>query len=250
MPSTGKVKNNKRKAKSRRKIVRNFYHFSLDLIFPKTCIGCGRAGKTLCADCKNQIKMVKTFCCPRCGRINRNGGYCPNCENQKKNFLTGVLVAADYERGPTKELIHHLKYAGIIEVAPILAGMLISRLAKSKLRGKKVLVPVPLHWFKKRSRGFNQAEILAKIVSYKAEIPLALALKRKKNTKSQVELTGRERRENLVGAFVCVDAAAVKDKTVILVDDVATTGTTLNECARVLRTAGARQVWGLVVARG
>lgn len=229
---------------------KKIYRFFLDLLFPKTCIGCGRAGRVLCANCRSQIKMIKTFCCPRCGRINRNGGYCPNCKNRKKIFLTGILVAADYEKGPTKELIHQLKYTEIIEIAPILGGMLISRLKRSKLSGKKVLVPVPLHWFKERSRGFNQAEILARYVSQRLNIPGGLALKRKINTKSQVGLSAKERQKNLIDAFVCEDRELIAKKTVILVDDVSTTGTTLEECAKVLRAAGARQVWGLVVARG
>ena len=192
--------------------------------------------------------MIKTFTCPHCGRITKSGQVCRGCKH--KSRLTGLLVAAEYGKGPTKELIHHLKYNGIIEIAPILGGMLVSRLQKSKLRGQKVLVPVPLHWFKKRSRGFNQAEILAKLVGKKLKIPVVSTLKRIKNTKSQVELSGKLRRKNLEGAFVCANNGAVKDKTVILVDDVSTTGTTLEECAKVLRAAGARQVWGLVVARG
>ena len=231
-----------------KKSARRISNFFLELIFPKNCIGCGKAGSVLCADCRHQIKMIKTFTCPKCGRINRNGGYCPGCKN--KSYLSGILVAADYRTGPTKELIHHLKYNGIIEIAPILGGILISRMQKSKFRGQKILVPVPLHWFKKRSRGFNQAEVLAKIIGYKLKVPVALVLKRKKNTKSQVELSGKLRRENLRGVFECLDPAAVKKRTIILLDDVCTTGTTLEECAKVLRAAGARQVWGLVVARG
>jgi len=161
-----------------------------------------------------------------------------------------MLIAADYRTGPTKELIHNFKYSGIREVGPVLAGVLIQRLQAGKIRGEKVLVPVPLHSRRQRQRGFNQAEILARYVSRRLNIPGGIALKRKLNTKSQVELSGREWRKNLAGAFVCGDQELVKGKTVILVDDVSTTGATLEECAKVLRAAGARQVWGLVVARG
>ena len=164
--------------------------------------------------------------------------------------MTGMLIAADYSSGPTKELIHNFKYSGIREVGPVLAGVLIQRLQAGKIRGEKVLVPVPLHSRRQRQRGFNQAEILARYVSRRLNIPGGIALKRKLNTKSQVELSGRERRKNLAGAFVCGDQELVKGKTVILVDDVSTTGATLEECAKVLRAAGARQIWGLVVARG
>jgi len=231
-----------------KKSARNISNFFLELIFPKSCIRCGKSGFVLCADCRTQIKMIKTFTCPHCGRITKSGQVCHGCKH--KSRLTGLLVAAEYNYGPTKELIHNLKYNGLIEIAPILGGMLVSRIKKSKLRGEPVLLPVPLHWFRRRSRGFNQAEILAKIISKKLKIPLVLALKRRENTKSQVELSGRLRRQNLQGVFVCANNGAVKDKTIILVDDVSTTGTTLEECAEVLRTAGARQVWGLVVARG
>jgi len=128
--------------------------------------------------------------------------------------------------------------------------MLSSRLSESQFQGDLVIVPVPLHSRKQRVRGFNQAEFLARSVSKKLDIPGGLALKRHINTRSQVELSGRERRKNLEKAFFCQDQGLVAKKTVILIDDVSTTGTTLEECAKVLRTAGARQVWGLVVARG
>jgi len=248
MSSTTEATSEKWQAKSVMKLFRNNYHFFLELIFPKKCIGCGKFGQILCPDCQNQIKMIKTFNCPHCGRITRSGQVCRSCKG--KNRLTGLLVAADYRSGPTKELIHNLKYNGLIEIAPILGGMLISRMQKSKLRGQLVLLPVPLHWFRRRSRGFNQAEVLARIVGKKLSIPVETVLKRKKNTKPQVELSGQKRRKNLFSTFICSDKKAVAGKTVILIDDVSTTGATLEECAKVLRTAGARQVWGLVVARG
>jgi len=231
-----------------KQINKKIYNFFLDLIFPQNCIGCGKYGEVLCPLCQKKIRIIKTFVCTKCGRITKSGQFCPSC--RAKSNLTGLMVAAGYDKGPTKELIHHFKYDGMLEIAPILGGLLISRLRKSSLRGKLVLVPVPLHYRRQRQRGFNQAEILARYISRRLNISGGLALKRKRKTKSQVELSGRERRKNLAGAFFCKDRELIKGKTVILVDDVSTTGATLEECAKVLRTAGARQVWGLVVARG
>ncbi|MCX6812414.1 MAG: ComF family protein [Candidatus Berkelbacteria bacterium] len=224
------------------------YNFVLDLIFPKICSGCGKFGEIVCADCQNQIKIIQTPTCPKCGKITPSGQFCKSCKDE--SLLTGLLISADYRRGPVKEMIHHLKYSGQRELALPLAKLLVSRLKISKLRGQIVVVPVPLHIHRQRLRGFNQSELLARAVCTKLNLAGANALKRIKFKKTQVESKGKERRENLIGAFKCVDGEIIKNKTIVLVDDVSTTGATLEECAKVLRLAGARQVWGLVVARG
>lgn len=224
------------------------YDFFLDLIFPKKCVNCGEFGSFCCSKCLSKIKPIQTQVCPKCGKISDKGKWCSGCKG--KSNLSGMIVAADYRVGPTKELIHHLKYNSILELSPVLADLLIDQLIDIDFRGNIIITSVPLHRRRENERGFNQAEVLARIIGQKIGYKYQPLLKRRIHKKTQVELSGRERRQNLVGMFMAIDEKIIKNKTIILVDDVSTTGTTLEECAKILRDAGARQVWGLVVARG
>ena len=111
-------------------------------------------------------------------------------------------------------------------------------------------MPVPLHKDKLAERGFNQAELIGEYISKKMEIPMKNALARSRKTESQVKLSGDERRKNLESAFVCINKRAILDKHILLVDDVTTTYSTLDECAKELKSAGAKKIFGLVVAKG
>jgi len=223
-------------------------NFFLDLIFPKKCVNCGRFGTFSCPDCLERIKPIITQVCPKCGKISEKGKWCFGCRG--KSRLSGLIVAAYYRAGPTKEIIHHLKYNSILELSPILADLLIDQLIDIDFRGEVVITAVPLHRRRLNERGFNQAEVLAKIVAKKVGYEYKNLLRRKFHLHRQVELSGAKRRENLQNVFSIIKNPEIKNKTIILVDDVATTGTTLEECAKTLRIAGAKQVWGLVVARG
>lgn len=228
--------------------IKSISEFCLDLIFPKKCVNCGEFGGFCCAKCLAKIKPNKTQVCPRCGKIRDKGKWCRNCK--KDSSLDGVMVGAQYRIGPTKELIHHLKYQNILELAPVLADLLIDQLIDSDFSSEVIITSVPLHRRKLNERGFNQAEVLAKMVADKIGYNYQPLLKRIKNKKSQVELSGKKRRESLAGIIKAINPKNIENKIVILVDDVSTTGTTLEECAKILRENGARQVWGLVVARG
>lgn len=219
----------------------------LDIFFPQKCIGCGKFGSHLCPKCQEKIRVINIFGCPKCNQITKNGKFCPR--HRVKSNLTGVMVATRYNIGPTKELIHRFKYDGLKEILPILGDLLIERLNKSAIRGKAILVPVPLHFWRKNQRGFNQSELLANYVGEKTGTKVETILIRKRNTKAQASLKGKDRLHNLDQAFALKSNMNLKDKTIILVDDVSTTGSTLEECAKVLRKAGARQIWGLVVAK-
>jgi len=223
------------------------YHFLLELIFPKFCVSCGGFGAALCKKCQAKIKPIKSSTCPKCGKLSKAGRYCQTCH--RTTSLSGMIVAANY-CSPVKELIYSLKYLGVFESTSILAELMSLRLSQNLPSGEIVVVPVPLYRKRKLERGFNQSELLSRLVCQKLNLSGKNALKRIKETKSQVGLSGDERRKNLVGAFVCSSPALIKGKTVILLDDVSTTGATLEESAKALRTAGAKQVWGLVVARG
>lgn len=231
-----------------KKSTRNISNFLLDLIFPQKCVNCREFGSFCCQKCLEKIKPIQTQVCPKCGKISDRGQFCESCKNDSN--LTGLIVGATYRIGPTKELIHHLKYNSILEFAPILADLLIDQLIDADFRGQVVITPVPLHRRRQNERGFNQAEIIAKLTAKKIGYDYQNLLIRKKYSDPQVQSTGKKRRENLLDAFAPAKSVSIKNKTIILVDDVSTTGATLEECAKVLRLAGARQVWGLVVAKG
>jgi len=222
----------------------------LDIFFPKRCVDCNEPAEYfVCENCVKKIEKVKTSVCPGCGKISQFSKYCPNCKNKIKPNLSGLIVACRYEIGPIKEMVHHLKYSAITSLAEPLGELVAERLLRDIPKGNLVIVPVPLHKKRELSRGFNQSELIARRVSERLNLPGGLALKRVKNTPSQVSLSGNLRRINLAGAFRCDDAELICNKVVLLIDDVCTTGTTLNECAKILRKNGAKQVFGVVVAR-
>lgn len=238
-------------------IIKNFL---LDLIFPKFCVDCAKEGDWLCQGCQKEILPVKTQVCPDCGIISQNGKFCH--DHQKPHGLSGIIVAAYYEEGPTKELIHNFKYNHILELKEILGDLLVKALKDNigAIQGETIITAVPLHFLRRSQRGYNQSELLAEVVVEKINENRPKAgqpwvenfniLKKIRRTKPQVKFSGKKRRKNLQNSFKFNKNFNVLGRTIILVDDVTTTGTTLNECAQVLRAAGARRVWGLVIARG
>ena len=154
---------------------------------------------------------------------------------------------AHFEAGPVRELIHQLKYDRTLELADILGGMLSSILAGKSLNDYW-LVPVPLHASRLNERGFNQAELLARSVAKTTGLQVVNCIKRIRPTVSQTGLERSQRLTNVDGAFALT--MPVLGQRIILVDDVITTGATMEECAGVLKRAGAERVWGLAVARG
>lgn len=222
--------------------------FILDLLFPKKCLGCGEEGTWLCKKCEDRIVKVTSFSCPRCNRLIEKGKFCSTC--RPYTDLTGVKVAAYYDQGPLKEVIHSYKYECIFELHKFLSDLLVNCLLENPPPKNSLVIPVPLHKKRERQRGFNQSEILARDISLELNLEMKNnVLVRYRSTTPQIELSGDKRRKNVCGVFRCVDQKTVLGKTIILVDDVATTCATLEECAKALRTCGARQIWGLVVAR-
>jgi ComF family protein len=178
---------------------------------------------------------------------------CPVCRRIERPFKRAAAYGS-YDGG-LRELIHLLKYNGVRPAAGVLGRMLaetITTLAPAFGEGKVLVILVPLYKAKRRQRGFNQAEVIARAALKQQAERFELAsdiLQRIRDTHSQIGLTSHQRRENLRGAFAVARAAEVTGREVLLVDDVYTTGTTVTECARVLRRAGAARVWVATVAR-
>jgi len=178
-------------------------------------------------------------------------GRCRGCHEFEPDFDRAVSYG-EYA-GNVRGLIHLLKYDNVTPAVPVLGQLLAEAIQQLDVKGESapVLVPVPLHASKRSERGFNQAELIVRAAVKHLPQPLEVAavLKRTRPTHSQVGLTREERIANLRDAFRVIDPARVKGRTVIVVDDVMTTGTTVSECARVLKKAGAERVWAATVAR-
>ncbi len=228
----------------------------LDCVFPISCLGCGKEGELACRQCLDRVPEPDSQVCPLCKTpFSHNGATCAKCRG--KTALDGLLVARPYRFRLVEELIFSLKYRFLERAVPPLVDLLEASLAHHSLPLPDCLIPVPLHPRRLRFRGFNQAERIAQELGRRLapglSIPLDTAsLKRCRFTKPQMKTDTRdERLHNLSGAFA-VDlkvAGPLVGKYVWLIDDVATTGTTLDECARALKAAGVKTVWGVVIAR-
>jgi ComF family protein len=212
----------------------------------------------VCDECLAEIRPVRASLCLVCGerlapaQVLMGDGHCVNCRKLEPEFSRAVSYG-EYE-GSLRGLIHLLKYEGVVPAAPVLGELLADAISEllPDCGNSAVIVPVPLHANKRRARGFNQAERLARYAVKYLPRKLELApqvLVRQRATDSQVGLTREQRLENLRGAFHVERPALIRGRKVIVVDDVMTTGTTVSECARVLKHAGAERVWAATVAR-
>lgn len=224
------------------------FSFLLDLLFPISCSGCRREGEYLCKKCFSDLKF-----------------------NEKKYFLNTpnldhLFMAGDYDDKLLAELIKQYKFNYQLKIGPYLARFLCSFWTKV-LSEKHIstanllIIPIPLSKKRERFRGFNQSAILAKIFSVSFSYESNAALKRIKNRPPQSSLDEKARAKNIKDVFAWSESKTtlagnqkvseiLKNKTIILIDDVVTTGATLNEAARVLKAAGASKVYGLVLAKG
>lgn len=259
-------------------ITKKIWLFFLDLIFPIECLSCGREGEWLCGDCFKEIKFKPKQYCLHCKKENDFGEFCPPC--RVLYDLDGVWIASLYDEKIISQAIKTLKYHFVSNLAVVLGKLLISfadnllersKVLKSSLAGgvdwrafdrakqldsailnfkDNLIIPVPLAARRRRWRGFNQAEILAKIFADNYGLEMnAHGLVRVKHKKPQAKLDEVHRQENIKDCFAWRRGDLSK-RNIILIDDVVTTGATLNECAKVLKASGAGEVWALVVAKG
>jgi ComF family protein len=217
----------------------------LDLLYPPECSGCRRLGELFCAQCRQQVRPYPLLCCPSCGKPAPGRKVCAECA-ASPSPLQAILPATVFAH-PIRPAIHDFKYEGARDLAQPLADWLVAAWRLHHLSAD-LIVPVPLHAQRERERGYNQSALLAKWLSAAVGVPVAPAeLVRAVRTRPQVGLTQEQRRANIAGAFRC--AGHVTDIRIVLVDDVCTTGSTLEACAQELKAAGAAAVWGLTVAR-
>ncbi|MCE2404962.1 MAG: ComF family protein [Dehalococcoidia bacterium] len=215
----------------------------LDLLFPPRCCGCGGPGGLLCQGCEASAPTLEL---PYCGRCAHPGSHRATC-GCGPLAVDGIRAPYLLE-GPVRKAVHDLKYRNLRAAAPRLGGLLAAWMEKTSVPGE-LLVPIPLHRRQLRSRGYNQSAMLAREVSKGTGLALARdALARVRDSAPQVSLPSRlERARNVEGGFRCV--GDVRGARVVLVDDVVTTGSTMSACAEALKSAGARSVWGIALAR-
>lgn len=218
----------------------------VDWIFPPFCCGCGRIGVEVCPDCfTSQEYLINQNVCDSCGKPEESHSTCSACLSELPIYNQTRSLAV--YQGITAEMIKGIKYNRRIGLAPYLTQSLVKTLSKWD-PPIDLIAPVPLAKKRLRERGFNQADLIIKPVAYKMRIPYyPNALSRTRETRSQVGLGADERRANLVDAF-SADPLLCTNKSVLLFDDITTTGTTLNECAKALKNAGAREVFCFTVA--
>lgn len=229
-----------------------------DLIVPRRCPGCGKVTDgDFCGSCAEAIRPIAAPICESCGAdmpagVSENRPDCEWCRPRKFRF--DAARAAVRHEGPARRAVIRFKYHRILALGGPLASLMVRALEQvpvlfEDMRGADVIVPVPLHWRRHAWRGFNQAGILARPVADALDIPVAPSLKRIRNNRPQSRLSTKQRMENVKGIFALDPRFPVDGKKVILLDDVMTTGSTVNECARVLKKGGAKKVYVFTMSR-
>jgi len=249
----------------------------LSLLFPIECIGCKAEGQWLCQSCFRELQLKEEQYCLHCKKPNKYGEFCAKCKPLYS--LNGIWIAGDYEQKILAQLIKNLKYRLAKNISQVLGNFLAhflknlisqSRFNKNdileKLNWRKfeemkdapnifnslsdaIIIPVPLHKKRQKWRGFNQAQILAEELTNNIKLPVSNQLIRIKHKQAQAKLGEADRKNNLQGCFAW-RGEKLTGQNIIIIDDVTTTGSTLNECAKIVKEVGAGEIWGLVVAKG
>lgn len=219
----------------------------IDFFFPRECIECGKVGDFICIQCAKKFTRPIPPLCLRCGKPESSGTFCYECWG-KCNGLDSIRSVFIFD-GTLRKAVHSLKYHNLRSIAQCLGSYMADYYSANGMTGD-VLVPVPLHDLRIRERGYNQSGLLASEISRNVGIPVNQTfLKRIRNCKPQARTSGvEERRRNMENAFGCT-GNGVNGLDVVVIDDVCTTGATLEACASVLKAAGAKRVTGFTLAR-
>ena len=234
----------------------NFLKFFINILFPRICLHCKNDihhlnENILCLACLRQLKQISGFFCAKCGKPIDSGMHCYHCKKLKIKPKCSFIRSAFIFNEPMRSAIHEYKY----NCKPYLSktlGLWMRETLKtnSEFKDFSFLLPVPLARKKLAQRGFNQSDLLADIIAEKKDFEVIKdAVIRIKNTKPQATLNKEARKTNISGAFSALKPKLIKGKNIILIDDVATTGNTLEELAKTLKKAGARKVAAFTLAR-
>lgn len=226
----------------------------LDLLFPIHCLGCKKEGFWICQKCIEKIPLAIEQKCPLCERVTTpQGKTCLACK--RKTRLDGMLTTSNYENQLVRKAVHNFKYRFASGLSVPLGNLLTKAYLDHDLALPDLIIPIPLHSRRLRWRGFNQAEMLAKQFAKNLTpgFPIVISsssLIRKKYTSPQMQISNFQARfQNIKDAFRVSNQNLVQNKSVLLVDDIATTGSTIFECAKILKNAGAKEVFAIVLAR-
>jgi ComF family protein len=231
----------------------------LNFVFPITCIICGKYlpaddKRRICDSCWSEVKFIDLRC-QKCGKpLPYGGAHCYRCLKSNLKYSFEFIRSVCLYKGVIKESIHLFKYSGKEYLGNLFSDLLTKHIRSQPdfpIRQIDKIIPVPLHWRRKFQRGYNQAEILARRLAgvFNKELVLNVVY-RKKSTKPQFNLSKEKRFENIRGAFKIKESTLIRNKTILIIDDVCTTGSTLEECSNILKKAGAAKIFGLTVARG
>lgn len=229
----------------------------MDVVYPRSCVACGEPGGPefayICEACLRDIDFVDDPRCATCGypfygvlEVER---VCPHCEELEPEWREGRTIAL--YTGPTRLLVQKFKYQGAKYLAKDLGRMMERSPGLLEWLGSCVLVPTPLHPRRERERGYNQSELIARELGKLAKAPVVKALQRARDTQTQTRLSRKQRSRNMRGAFSLNDRMSIDPRlSYIVVDDVLTTGATLNACCAALRLAGVKDLRVLTLAHG
>ena len=222
--------------------------FVLDLVFPKRCVQCNASGEFMCPDCLAKVTPVAGETCERCALPLRPFETCSVCS--ERGFEFDSTKAVFVMEGVVAKAVHNLKYNDIRALAPVMGGMM-ANLLKEDGYSADMVVPVPLHPARMRERGYNQSELLAKVIATECDLELnSGVLKRTVKTAPQVSFRNlKERAGAMAGAFELNKLVYIKGRSILLIDDVVTTGSTVNSCTKALKSAGAARVEVCAFAR-
>ncbi len=221
----------------------------LDGLFPIRCLGCGILDEWICATCHTTLPIITEQHCPMCKKhVTNNGETCFECM-QKGAIIDGAFVVSHYSDTLLKRAIHYYKYRFVRDLSEPLALLVAQALQNATLPTPDIIIPVPLHKRRYRWRGFNHAEELARALDLRIPVITDILI-RTRYTKPQAQKKNRKyRKQNMRDAFCVTRTESVNQKQILLIDDIMTTGATLEECARALKKSGAATIHCLVLAR-